>query len=143
MSGQAVLAALLCGVLFGLGLIVAGMADPAVVLGFLDLAGRWNPSLGFVMLGAVAVAAVPFALARLRRTSLLGAPMPAAMPTAIDARLLGGAALFGAGWGLGGICPGPALVLVGAGRAEGVVFTLAMLVGMALWAALSRRWRAA
>lgn len=139
MNARAVLAAGASGLVFGLGLILAGMADPAKVQAFLDLAGLWDPSLAFVMLGAIAVAMGPFALARRRRTAWLGQPMQLPTATRVDRRLLGGAALFGAGWGLAGICPGPALVLIGAGRAEGLVFGAAMLAGMGLWALFSRR----
>ena len=129
--------ALLAGLIFGLGLIISGMADPAKVLGFLDLAGNWDPSLIFVMGGAVVVAALAFA--KKRSHSLLGFEMQ--LPTArhIDRRLIGGNLLFGLGWGLAGICPGPALVLLGAGVAQGAVFVGAMLAGMALFELISRR----
>ena len=129
--------ALLAGLIFGLGLIISGMADPAKVLGFLDLAGNWDPSLMFVMGGAVVVAAVAFA--KKRTHSLLGFEMQ--LPTArhIDRRLIGGNVLFGIGWGLAGICPGPGLVLLGAGVAQGAVFVAAMLAGMALFEVVSRR----
>ncbi len=121
------------GLTFGLGLIISGMSNPAKVLGFLDLAGSWDPSLTFVMAGAIALSALAFRLARNRSTSLLGQPMQ--MPTArqIDQRLVMGSALFGLGWGLAGICPGPALVLLGAGAMKGLVFALALLAGMALF----------
>jgi uncharacterized protein len=131
-----------CGLLFGLGLIVSGMANPAKVLGFLDLAGQWDPSLAFVMAGAIAVAAPAFWLARTRTSSLAGAPMQ--LPTArrIDPRLVGGALVFGAGWGLAGFCPGPALVAAGAGEPRAWIFVAAMLAGMALYAAFERRFHA-
>lgn len=123
----------LAGLIFGLGLLVAGMANPAKVLGFLDLAGHWDPSLAFVMLGGIAVASVGFFLARRRARTWLG--LPVQIPTArqIDRRLIGGSLLFGIGWGLAGICPGPALVLVGAGMAKGILFVIAMLAGMAVF----------
>ena len=128
----------LAGFVFGIGLIVSGMADPAKVLGFLDLFGRWDPSLALVMAGAIAVGAIGFALAGRRTVSLLGAPM--AMPTArqIDKRLVLGSMVFGAGWGLAGFCPGPALVAAGAGRLEALAFVVAMVVGMLIFACLER-----
>ena len=127
------LTSLLAGLVFGLGLIVSGMADPAKVLGFLDLAGRWDPSLALVMGGAIGVGAVAFALARRRSVSLLGAAMK--LPTArqIDRRLVIGSLLFGIGWGIAGFCPGPALVALGMGQIKAVVFVLAMLAGMGLF----------
>ena len=128
-----VLTSFAVGLVFGLGLIVSGMSDPAKVLGFLDLAGSWDPSLALVMLGAVAVGLAAFRLAGNRPCSLLGLPMQ--MPTArqIDRRLLAGSAIFGIGWGLAGICPGPALVLLGAGSLKGIVSTVALLAGMAVF----------
>ena len=129
------------GLVFGLGLIVAGMANPSKVLAFLDLAGPWDPSLALVMAAAVAIGAVGFRFAGLRATSLLGLPIQ--LPTArrVDLRLLGGSALFGVGWGLAGICPGPALVLLGQGSLKGLIFTAAMLGGMVLFEWLERsRW---
>jgi len=135
----ALLVSLLAGLVFGIGLIVSGMANPAKVLGFLDLAGAWDPSLALVMAGAIAVGLGGFALADQRTRSWLGLPM--ALPTArrLDRRLILGSALFGVGWGLSGICPGPALVLMGAGAAKGWVFAAAMLAGMALFERLERR----
>ncbi|QAU34655.1 YeeE/YedE family protein [Janthinobacterium sp. 17J80-10] len=126
------------GLLFGLGLIVAGMANPAKVLGFLDLAGRWDPSLAMVMGGAIAVGVGAFALARRRTVSLLGLAMHLPSARHIDKRLVGGNFLFGIGWGLAGICPGPALVLLGSGMAEGVIFVVAMLAGMVMYEAIER-----
>jgi uncharacterized membrane protein YedE/YeeE len=113
------LSALLSGIIFGLGLILAGMANPAKVLGFLDLAGLWDPSLALVMGGAIAVGSLGFALARQRTQSLLGLPMQLPTSRQLDRRLLGGSLLFGVGWGLAGICPGPALILIGYGAQEG------------------------
>src|SRR6476660_962152 len=101
---------LLAGAVFGIGLVVSGMANPAKVLGFLDLAGRWDPSLALVMGAAVAVGALGFAVARGRKSSLLGFIMRMPEATKVDRRLLGGSLLFGIGWGLAGFCPGPALV---------------------------------
>ncbi|NML18180.1 YeeE/YedE family protein [Azohydromonas sp. G-1-1-14] len=133
------LTALLAGLVFGLGLIVSGMANPAKVLGFLDLAGAWDPSLAFVMAGAIAVGLVAFTLARRRTVSLLGAEMK--LPTArdIDRRLVAGSTLFGIGWGIAGFCPGPALTALGLGEAKAVVFVVAMLAGMGLYELLERR----
>ncbi len=125
--------ALLSGLLFGLGLILSGMANPAKVLGFLDLAGLWNPSLAFVMGGAIAIGIIAFAIARKRSASLLGLPMHLPTSREIDKRLILGGLTFGIGWGLAGICPGPALVLLGAGSVKGLVFVIAMLVGMGIF----------
>ena len=134
------LTASLAGLVFGLGLLVSGMADPAKVLGFLDLAGAWDPSLAFVMGGAIAVALPAFTLARKRRNALLtGEPMQLPTATRIDKRLLGGALLFGIGWGLAGFCPGPALVALGMGLDQALVFVLAMLGGMVVFEVLERR----
>lgn len=137
------LTALLAGLVFGLGLIVSGMANPAKVLGFLDLAGAWDPSLAFVMGGAIAVGVIAFAFARRRTVSLLDAEMK--LPTArhIDRRLVLGSTLFGVGWGLAGFCPGPALTALGLGEVKALVFVAAMLVGMGLYETLERRRTAA
>lgn len=134
-----ILIAFASGLIFGLGLIVSGMANPAKVLGFLDLAGNWDPSLILVMGGAIALGVLAFRCGGRRSVSLLGQPMQ--MPTArdLDKRLVVGSAIFGVGWGLAGICPGPALVLLGAGALKGLVFVLALLAGMALFEASQRR----
>ncbi len=124
--------ALLSGVVFGLGLIVGGMADPSKVKGFLDLFGAWDPSLALVMAGAVAVGAVAFAIARRRTVSWTGAAMEIPTSTVIDRRLVVGGLLFGTGWGIAGFCPGPALVAASAGSLAAVGFVAAMLVGMVL-----------
>lgn len=121
---------LLSGLLFGIGLIVAGMANPAKVLAFLDLAGAWDPSLLLVMAGGITVASIAFTLARDRSVSLLGLPLHLPTTRQLDRRLLGGSLLFGVGWGLAGICPGPALILLGAGLPQGVIFVAAMVTGM-------------
>ena len=131
-----VLTSLLSGLIFGLGLILSGMANPAKVLGFLDLLGRWDPSLSLVMGGAVAVASVAFFLMRKRSLSLLGAALKLPAATHIDRRLVGGGLLFGVGWGVAGFCPGPALVALGMGEAKAVIFVLAMLAGMAVFEVL-------
>ena len=134
-----VLFALLSGLIFGLGLILAGMANPAKVLGFLDLAGLWDPSLALVMGGGIAIGSVAFALAKRRTQSLLGLPMQLPASRQLDRRLLGGSIAFGIGWGLAGICPGPALVLLGSGSYQGMVFVVAMLAGMGAFEILERR----
>jgi uncharacterized protein len=139
---MATLLALAAGLVFGLGLIVSGMADPAKVLGFLDLAGAWDPSLALVMGGAIAVGLPAFALAKRRPRSLLGTPMQLPTATAIDRRLVLGSVAFGVGWGLAGFCPGPALVALGMLRWEALVFVLAMLAGMGLFEWIERSIRA-
>jgi uncharacterized membrane protein YedE/YeeE len=134
-----ILLALLAGAVFGLGLVLSGMANPAKVLAFLDLAGAWDPSLAFVMAGAIPVAAIGFRLGARRAAPLCA---PAFAPPArgvVDARLVGGAVLFGLGWGLAGFCPGPALATLGFGGWQPLLFVAAMLAGMALFALLRRR----
>lgn len=127
------------GLVFGLGLIVSGMTDPGKVLGFLDLAGLWDPSLALVMGGAVLVGLFAFTVARKRTTSVLGGGMQ--LPTArqIDRRLALGSIAFGVGWGIAGFCPGPAIVSLGTGEPKAVVFVLAMLVGMGAFEWLEMR----
>ncbi|MBL0718295.1 YeeE/YedE family protein [Piscinibacter sp. Jin2] len=122
----------LSGLVFGLGLILSGMANPAKVSGFLDLAGAWDPSLALVMGGAVGVGLIGFALAKRRRSAWNGDAIDLPTSTVIDRRLLIGGLLFGAGWGIGGYCPGPALVSAGSGSSAGLLFVGAMLAGMAL-----------
>jgi uncharacterized membrane protein YedE/YeeE len=135
------LVALLAGLLFGLGLILSGMVNPAKVLGFLDLAGPWDPSLALVMLGAIAVAFPAFQLARRRERAWLGAPMQLPTKRRLDRRLVLGSLLFGIGWGLAGFCPGPALTLLLSGRAQVLLFVAFLLLGMALFELLERRAR--
>lgn len=135
------LLALLSGVIFGLGLIVAGMANPAKVLAFLDVTGAWDPSLALVMAGAIAVAAPAFLWARRRERSLLGETLQIPAAGRLDRRLLAGSALFGIGWGIAGICPGPAWVLAGTEISRVWPFLLAMLAGMALYDVIMRRRR--
>lgn len=122
----------LAGLLFGLGLILSGMTDPGKVQGFLDLAGAWDPSLAFVMGGAILVGLLAFALARRRTTAFFGGVMHLPTSRQIDRPLVIGSLVFGVGWGLAGFCPGPALVSLGAGHWQALVFTLAMLAGMAV-----------
>lgn len=125
-----VLIALLLGLLFGLGLIISGMTDPAKVLAFLDFAGLWDPSLGLVMAGAIGVAVWPFRQVGRRGQSWLGGGDPPAEAGAVDRSLIVGSVLFGIGWGLSGLCPGPALVGLGAGYLPAAVFVIAMIFGM-------------
>lgn len=136
---MSILTALLSGLVFGLGLILAGMANPAKVLGFLDLAGAWDPSLALVMGGAIAVGVAGFAIAKRRTRSFLNLPMRLPDSVVIDKRLILGGLGFGVGWGLAGICPGPALVLLGSGSAKGAIFVVAMLAGMGVFEWLERR----
>ena len=132
------LVSLLTGLVFGIGLIVSGMADPAKVLGFLDLAGVWDPSLAFVMAGAIAVSVVAFAVARRRTVSLLGAEMKLPTGRQIDRRLVAGSVVFGIGWGMAGFCPGPGLVALGMGEIKAAVFVAAMLAGMGIFELFER-----
>lgn len=134
-----ILIAALAGLVFGLGLLVSGMADPQKVLAFLDLAGPWDPSLALVMGGAIALGLPGFALARRRSRSLLGEPMQLPARQAVDAPLLIGSALFGIGWGLAGYGPGPALLGTAAGMGSAAIFSAAMLAGMLLFGLWSKR----
>lgn len=124
--------AFVSGLMFGVGLLLAGMANPAKVQGFLDLAGLWDPSLALVMVGAIAVAFVAFAVSKKMPQSLLQTKFNWPDATGISLPLLTGSALFGLGWGLVGLCPGPALVLAGSGAVEGLIFVLSMLAGFRL-----------
>ena len=127
------LMALLAGLLFGLGLILSGMTNPAKVLGFLDLAGNWDPSLAFVMGGALLVGSLVFPFATKRPKSILGEALRLPTATRIDRRLMLGGLTFGVGWGLAGYCPGPALASLAQGGTKPLLFFAAMLVGMALF----------
>jgi uncharacterized membrane protein YedE/YeeE len=133
-----ILMALLAGLVFGIGLIISGMSNPVKVLDFLDLGGAWDPSLALVMAGAIAVGLVAFRLARGRAASLLGESMKLPTATAIDRRLLLGALTFGAGWGLAGFCPGPALASLASGRWQVLLFVASMVGGMALFELLEQ-----
>ena len=124
------IAAFAAGLIFGIGLIVAQMTNPAKVIGFLDITGAWDPSLAFVMGGAIAVGVFAFAAAKRRTVSWTGEHMELPRSTVIDTRLLVGGGLFGAGWGLGGFCPGPAIVALGGGLPAAGIFIVAMLAGM-------------
>ena len=128
-----IIVALLVGMLFGIGLIVSGMTDPSKVIGFLDLAGPWDPSLGLVMAGAIAVGLLAFRIAARRARSLLGEAMRLPSATRIDRRLVLGGLAFGAGWGIAGYCPGPALASLASGGAKPLIFSAAMLAGMAIF----------
>ena len=138
-----VFTAWLSGLVFGLGLIIAGMTNPAKVLGFLDLAGLWDPSLMLVMMGAISVGLIAFAWSKRHHLSLLGLKLSLPTSTHIDKRLILGNLAFGAGWGLAGYCPGPALVSLGAWGSPAftgsLVFVAAMLAGMGIYEALQRR----
>ncbi|MDQ0395537.1 YeeE/YedE family protein [Labrys monachus] len=124
------LAALAAGTLFGFGLSLSGMVDPARVLGFLDLAGRWDPSLAFVLAGAVAMAVPGVLLQRRMARPVLDDQFHLPQKTRIDARLLAGSAIFGVGWGLAGFCPGPAVSALSTGLPPVILFVAAMAVGM-------------
>nr|WP_246504974.1 YeeE/YedE family protein [Microvirga antarctica] len=126
------LSAFASGLLFGLGLIVAQMIDPQKVLGFLDVFGRWDPSLALVMASAVAVSALGFAAAKRLRIPLFARKLDIPNRRDLDARLVIGSSLFGIGWGLVGLCPGPAIVNIAAGTWQILVFVAAMMVGMGL-----------
>ena len=132
------LSALLVGLIFGIGLILGGMANPAKVLGFLDLFGNWDPSLAFVMGGAISVGLLAFRVAAGRPTSLLGEPMRLPTRKDVDKRLILGSLVFGAGWGLAGFCPGPALVALGTGSLKATIFVASMLSGMAIFELIER-----
>ena len=138
-----VLTSLLSGLVFGLGLIISGMANPAKVLGLLDLAGAWDPSLALVMAGAIAVGFFAFLIAKRRTLSLIGAEMKLPAATPIDKRLVAGGTLFGIGWGIAGFCPGPGLVALGMGEPKALVFVAAMLAGMIVFQLLEKRARVA
>ncbi|PFG24898.1 hypothetical protein ATH90_3730 [Pseudomonas lurida] len=135
------LTAFIAGLLFGLGLLLAGMANPTKVLAFLDIAGAWDPSLALVMIGAIVVAIGPLTWARRHTHSLLGVPMQLPAKRGLDRRLVGGSLLFGIGWGIAGICPGPAVAILLTGRWQAILFTAAMLGGMLLFTALENRRR--
>ncbi|ALM52581.1 YeeE/YedE family protein [Halomonas huangheensis] len=125
--------AFVAGLIFGLGLILSGMTDPSKVIAFLDLAGVWDPSLAFVMGGAITVASIGFYFASKRSRAVLGDPMRLPTATRIDRRLVLGSLAFGVGWGLAGYCPGPVVASLLSGRSEPLIFFVAMLAGMALY----------
>jgi uncharacterized membrane protein YedE/YeeE len=127
------------GLLFGLGLIISGMTDPGKVIGFLDISGAWDPSLALVMAGAIAVGFFAFAIAKKRTVNFLGGALHLPKSNQIDKPLIVGAVLFGAGWGLAGFCPGPALVSMASGQVKGALFMVFMVAGMQLFEVLGRR----
>ena len=127
------------GLLFGWGLMIAGMTDPGKVIGFLDLAGAWDPSLAFVMGGAIAVGFFAFGMAKKRTTNFFGGALHLPTSKDIDKRLVIGSLLFGAGWGLAGFCPGPGIVSMATGEFKGLVFVAAMVAGMAVFEFTDRR----
>ena len=131
--------AFVVGLVFGLGLILSGMGNPAKVQNFLDFFGLWDPSLGLVMGGAIVVGLLAFTWAKRRKTSALGEPMQLPTATAIDRKLLTGAAMFGAGWGLAGFCPGPAVMNLATLQTEVWLFVAAMVVGMLLQHAAGKK----
>ena len=131
--------AALAGLLLGLGLILSGMANPAKVIGFLDVAGPWDPSLGLVMGGGLIVGSIGFALLKKQPKTLLGEPLNLPTSRKIDLRLIMGSVLFGMGWGITGVCPGPGLVLLGAGIPEGVIYVASLLAGMTLYSVIEKR----
>jgi uncharacterized membrane protein YedE/YeeE len=132
-----------CGLIFSLGLMISGMTDPVKVLGFLDVLGAWDPTLAFVMIGALAVTAAGFAFAKRRGAPVLAAKNLWPAPKGIDAPLVNGSILFGIGWGLVGLCPGPAIVNLGTFSAGVGLFVVAMVLGMLLQSAWQRRARLA
>lgn len=140
---MAALISLVAGLVFGLGLIISGMANPAKVLGFLDIAGKWDPSLAFVMAGAIAVGFIAFRFANQRTKSFIGIAIELPAARQIDRRLVVGSAVFGVGWGIAGFCPGPALVALGMGETKAIAFVVAMLLGMGLFKLLERHRAAA
>lgn len=127
------LSSFIVGLIFGIGLIFAGMTDPSKVIGFLDIAGNWDPSLAFVMGGAILVGVVAFRFANKRTANFIGGAMHMPTKNDIDRRLVLGSLLFGAGWGMAGFCPGPAITSLGTGNPKAVIFVIAMIAGMALF----------
>jgi uncharacterized membrane protein YedE/YeeE len=133
----------LVGLIFGFGLLLSGMTDPGKVIGFLDLSGLWDPSLAFVMGGAIAIGFFAFAVAKKQTRSFLDGAMHLPISNRIDRRLLIGSAVFGVGWGIAGFCPGPGLVSMAAGQPKAAVFVIAMVTGMALFERAEQRKKAA
>lgn len=130
------------GLIFGIGLIFAGMTDPSKVIGFLDVAGSWDPSLAFVMGGAILVGVIAFRFARQRTVNLLGGVLTLPDQHDIDKRLVIGSLVFGVGWGMAGFCPGPAVTSLGTGNIKAVVFVVAMIAGMLLFEFAERAFNA-
>jgi uncharacterized membrane protein YedE/YeeE len=132
------LAAFLAGLIFAIGLAISGMTQPGKVTAFLDLFGNWDPSLAFVMMGAIAVHAVLYRVIRQRTTPIFAQAFSIPTRSDLDPRLIGGAALFGIGWGLGGFCPGPAVTSLASGSTSVIIFVAAMLVGMVLYGVVDK-----
>jgi hypothetical protein len=130
---SSLIAAFLTGLLFALGLGLSGMTQPGKVTAFLDITGAWDPSLACVMIGAILVHALLYRLIRRRSAPVFASAFSLPTRTDMDARLIGGAALFGIGWGLGGFCPGPAVTSLASGQTAVVIFVASMLVGMYLF----------
>lgn len=128
-----ILIALISGVLFGLGLVLAGMGNPAKILAFLDITGNWDPSLLVTMAVAMVISGMSYAWVKKHRVSVLNCPLQIPTNQKIDKKLVTGSVLFGLGWGLAGICPGPALLLTGLGITQGIIFALAMIAGMSVY----------
>ncbi|MDP5306486.1 DUF6691 family protein [Paracoccus spongiarum] len=133
------LIAALSGGLFGAGLVISGMTDPAKVQGWLDVFGQWDPTLGFVLTGAILPMALAWRVAARRHSALTGGDLPPPPPQTIDARLVAGAALFGLGWGFSGLCPGPAMASLSFGGPSFLIFFVAMVAGMLLFSVWNRR----
>ncbi|MEZ0232296.1 MAG: DUF6691 family protein [Methylophilaceae bacterium] len=136
---MAYLSSLIAGLIFGLGLIISGMTNPAKVIGFLDVAGNWDPSLAFVMIGAISIAYFAFRKAKINPRSALGEHIEIPAKRDLDAPLIVGAIIFGIGWGLAGYCPGPAIASVAIGDVTPVLFSIAMLAGMVFYELLIKR----
>lgn len=128
----------IAGLLFGVGLIISGMTDPAKVIGFLDITGEWNPSLAFVMAGAISVSYFAFRVAQKQSITIIGHPVAFPLKKEIDIRLIAGSITFGVGWGLAGYCPGPALASIATGDEKPIIFFVAMLIGMAIYEVLQK-----
>ncbi|MTC44162.1 DUF6691 family protein [Providencia sp. wls1921] len=133
-----IIIALVSGILFGLGLLLAGMGNPAKILAFLDITGNWDPSLLVTMAVGMVISGIAFQLVKKRKTSVLNCPLQIPTSKVIDKKLVIGSVLFGLGWGLGGICPGPAILLTGMGLTQGILFALAMIAGMAIFQLFQR-----
>lgn len=133
-----ILIALITGLIFGIGLIISGMTNPKKVMDFLDITGQWDPSLAFVMIGAIAVTSIAFVIAKQRSKPICSTEFQIPSNRTIDKRLVGGSLVFGIGWGIAGICPGPAFVLVGTGSTEGVLFLISLLIGMFIFELIER-----
>jgi len=125
--------ALICGIIFGFGLSLSAMIDPSVVTGFLDITGNWNPALIFVMMGALIVTGISFHFITIQQKPICADEFVLPQRKDIDRPLIVGSILFGIGWGLAGICPGPAIAALALGHLKGVVFVIAMLIGMKLY----------